>query len=85
MPPATKKKARLVGPRVTQVADPAQPTTGELIVDASQSGDELHKLIQEAAYFKARARDFTPGGELQDWLEAESEVVARAGQTPAAR
>ncbi len=35
---------------------------------------ELHGYIQEAAYLKAEARDFEPGFELQDWLEAESEL-----------
>ena len=34
------------------------------------------KMIAEAAYYRAQKRGFTPGGELQDWLEAESEVTA---------
>ncbi|WP_341892843.1 DUF2934 domain-containing protein [Variovorax sp. YR752] len=28
-------------------------------------------MIAEAAYFRAQARGFAPGGELEDWLEAE--------------
>ena len=32
------------------------------------------KEIEEAAYLKAERRDFTPGHELEDWLEAEREV-----------
>ena len=35
---------------------------------------ERHKRIQELAYFKAQARGFAPGHELEDWLEAEREV-----------
>ena len=31
-------------------------------------------MIQQAAYFRAQARGFQPGGELEDWLEAEREV-----------
>lgn len=30
--------------------------------------------IAVAAYFKAQARGFAPGGELDDWLQAESEI-----------
>ena len=33
-------------------------------------------MIAEAAYYHAEKRGFAPGGELQDWLEAESEVTA---------
>jgi hypothetical protein len=29
------------------------------------------------AYYRAERRGFAPGGELQDWLEAEAEVLAR--------
>jgi hypothetical protein len=35
---------------------------------------ELRRLIQQAAYYKAEARGFAPGYELQDWIEAEAEV-----------
>ena len=32
-------------------------------------------MIREAAYLKAEARNFAPGVELNDWLEAEKEVL----------
>jgi hypothetical protein len=32
-----------------------------------------HQWISEAAYYKAEARGFEPGRELDDWLEAEKE------------
>jgi hypothetical protein len=36
---------------------------------------ELRELmIAEAAYYIAERRGFEPGGELDDWLEAESEI-----------
>jgi hypothetical protein len=41
------------------------------------TNEDLYKLIAETAYFKAKARGFTPGGEVQDWIEAESEVRTR--------
>ena len=35
---------------------------------------ERHSRIAEAAYQRAHARNFEPGGELEDWLRAEREV-----------
>ena len=37
-------------------------------------------LIAEAAYFRAQARGFAPGGELDDWLDAELEVDERLAE-----
>lgn len=33
-----------------------------------------HAMIAERAYFKAQKRNFAPGFELDDWLEAEREI-----------
>ena len=38
------------------------------------STEEIQKLIAEAAYYRAQRRGFTPGGEVDDWLEAEREI-----------
>ena len=50
--------------------DKSQPPSlaGEL------SAEEIYRLIREAAYLKAEARNFAPGVELEDWLQAEKEV-----------
>jgi len=34
-----------------------------------------HRWISEAAYYRAKARGFEPGKELNDWLEAEKEYA----------
>ena len=44
---------------------------------ADISPDELRKLIAEAAYYRAKQRGFEPGHELEDWVEAEAEVIRR--------
>jgi hypothetical protein len=36
-------------------------------------------LVARAAYFRAEKRGFTPGGELQDWVEAETDVLRLTG------
>ena len=46
-------------------------------MSAKLSAEDIYRLIREAAYFKAEARNFAPGVELQDWLEAEAEVRQR--------
>jgi hypothetical protein len=33
-----------------------------------------HDMISESAYFRAEARGFFPGRELEDWLAAEREI-----------
>ena len=37
------------------------------------------EMIARAAYFRAERRGFAEGGELGDWLEAESEVERTLG------
>ena len=36
--------------------------------------EDVRRRIEMQAYFKAKARGFQPGYEMQDWLEAEREV-----------
>jgi len=39
--------------------------------------EEVRKQIEEAAYYRAKQRGFEPGHELEDWVQAESEVMQR--------
>jgi hypothetical protein len=39
--------------------------------------EDMQTWIAEAAYYRAQNRGFEPGGETQDWLAAEAEVLAR--------
>ena len=41
------------------------------------SQPDLQRWIAEAAYYRAQNRGFEPGGETQDWLAAEAEILAR--------
>ncbi len=40
---------------------------------------EREMMIARAAYFRAERRGFAPGNELQDWIEAEAEVLQLVG------
>jgi hypothetical protein len=44
---------------------------------AAVGGEKRRHMIELAAYYRAERRGFVPGGELQDWLDAEREIGAR--------
>lgn len=45
----------------------------------SISAEERQRLVARAAYFRAEKRGFAPGYALQDWIEAEAEVLRLIG------
>ena len=52
----------------------------EVNSDPDESGntlisEDLDTRIAELAYLKAESRGFEPGHELEDWLEAEQELM----------
>lgn len=52
---------------------------------AEVSAEEVRKLIAEAAYYRAKKRGFTPGHEVEDWVQAEAEVLRRIGADHSSR
>jgi Fatty acid hydroxylase superfamily/Protein of unknown function (DUF2934) len=42
----------------------------------------LNVMIAEAAYYKAEKRNFHPGDDLHDWLEAKRDIVDLYGKKP---
>jgi hypothetical protein len=48
---------------------------------AEISPEEIKRLIAEAAYYRAKERGFEPGHELDDWVEAESEIMDRLNES----
>lgn len=53
-------------------AQPEAPANGQ-----TPSAKELYELISQAAYFRAEKRGFAPGLEIEDWREAEAEVLSK--------
>lgn len=82
---AESKERRKV-PRKNNSTTPAPDTQAPAPRSATSSpasSDEMRRQIAEAAYFRAKQRGFAPGHELEDWVEAESEVMRRTGgQSP---
>ena len=76
---ATQKERRAAPrqPTAKASAKSAPNASRKPVEDRPLSNEDLYNLIAETAYFKAKARGFAPGGEVQDWIEAESEVRHR--------
>jgi hypothetical protein len=77
---AAPKERRNV-PRNASAATP-KPDSGKSAKPPSNardqaSAEEVRQLIAEAAYYRAKQRGFEPGHELDDWVQAESEVLRR--------
>lgn len=80
--PAIEPKKRTRTPKAagaepTRTAKADKPATG---IPArtrrikKRDPEERRRCIAEAAYFRAEQRGFAPGGEVDDWLQAEIEV-----------
>ena len=68
----TKERRR--APRKTNSNSTPKPDSSARV---EASPEDIRKLIAEAAYYRAKQRGFTPGHELEDWVQAESEVMRR--------
>jgi hypothetical protein len=44
-------------------------------MDEAPPEHTLARAISEAAYYRAEARGFEPGHEMEDWVEAERQVA----------
>ena len=60
----------------TPDAASAPPVVVEMTPDLPQ---DLSSMIATAAFYLAADRNFAPGHELDDWLEAERRVLAAYG------
>lgn len=58
------------------------PEAAPADVTATSNGN-LRQEIELRAYFRYCERGCTPGGEVEDWLGAEQEVLASHQATPA--
>lgn len=67
---STAKKQKLSSKAAPEVVKEGDYAPGE---------DERLNSIATAAYYKAEARGFVPGMEMDDWLDAETEIDACEG------
>ena len=69
----TEWKGMVMSEKPTERFEPAKAEAG--VRESAQPGDR-DAMIARLAYLRAEQRGFAPGGELQDWLDAEAEVDA---------
>jgi hypothetical protein len=83
----TKKQSKQHGSKVAGRISP-QPIWGEPGPQESVwLPEEREYMISEAAYYRAERRGFAPGNEMEDWLQAETEVdsLIQSGGSRSAR
>lgn len=76
---ARRKQRQITEPDLTEplapvVLDSSKRQSPSASPSATPPPEEIERLIRETAYFKAEARGFAPGEQLQDWISAEREV-----------
>ena len=69
-----KKAVKAMKATAKKVARKSGKSTSPDRLSKDIGPEERWKLIAIAAYHRAERRGFVPGGELQDWVEAEKEV-----------
>jgi hypothetical protein len=62
--------------RVDAAPAPKKPVVRKKKAAATTVAADVNGMIATAAYYMAERRNFTPGCELEDWLEAEKQVKA---------
>lgn len=77
-PPVTGNKVGVGAGREEQTrhadAAEARKTSRESGPPSEITPAEHHRMVAEAAYFRAERRAFAAGGELDDWVQAETEI-----------
>lgn len=65
-----------------EATSPPQAVTPQTAQDepTHKASDELEPMIAEAAYYIAERRGFEPGHDVDDWLQAQAEVMDRLAQ-----
>ena len=71
--PRAPRAPRAASSQAVAPAAAPRPENGKAAV-ARLSPEERHRLIAEAAYFRASRRGFDGAAEVEDWLAAEAEI-----------
>ena len=57
--------------------EPVLETACRELNSSEIEGEDKLSCIAVAAYYKAEARGYEPGHEMQDWLDAEAEIMEK--------
>ena len=74
---AKEAKVRTGDPPSVAKSGSSRPSAeADVGVRVAGNPQDRRAMIAQLAYFRAEQRGFAPGGEVQDWLDAEAEVDA---------
>jgi uncharacterized protein involved in type VI secretion and phage assembly len=62
---------------VKQAQQHQRTDTSQTGLMAAHDAEQRHRMVAEAAYHRAQLRNFAPGHEFEDWLDAEAEIEHR--------
>jgi len=77
---ATVQSGGVVLHRGREAPEILEEETAEFVEEAQRrvpTAAERQVMVAQAAYYRAQKRNFEPGHELEDWLEAEAELEAQ--------
>ena len=57
--------------------EPEQESINRKLNSTKLEGEDKQSSIAVLAYYKAEARGYEPGNEVQDWLDAEAEIMEK--------
>ncbi len=69
--------AQETAPAIPSTNDAATASAPQDDSGAGSDPESRQQAIAQAAYFRAEARGFEPGHELEDWLAAEQQIGLR--------
>lgn len=77
-----KKAKSVAAPEPTKVSKPRKSAAkakavAEPVVTTKPAPEEIGSMIAQAAYYIAAQRNFAPGNEMDDWLNAERDILSR--------
>ena len=58
--------------------EPTLKSASRELISSEIEGDDKLSRIAVLAYYKAEARGYEPGHEMQDWLDAEAEIMEKS-------
>ena len=76
-PAAKKMAAKKAAPKKPAVKKPAAKKVAPKKPVQKLSGHEIHRRIEEAAYYKFVQRGYSHGDHHNDWYEAVKEVISK--------
>ena len=78
MEPIVAKRQTYSAPIPVIGIESALESASRELASSEIEGEDKLSCIAVLAYYKAEARSYEPGHEMQDWLDAEAEIMKKS-------